>query len=192
MPLPIVLGSSSKSRREILARYMDFTTISPDIDEKAIRHEDPLELTLKIANEKIKAIEHKCRNSIVICLDQVVMVNNKILEKPESQEEARYFINLYNTYPARCISGLVVKNTKTGELKQCNVESVQEFRNDKKITSEVIDGLVEKGDCLWCAGALIVEDELMKPFIVKNDYEEAVMGLPIREINAYCEELQNK
>lgn len=55
--IPIILGSSSSSRQKIL-RHMkwNFSIISPDIDEKAIRNSDPYVLPLIIAIEKSKAI----------------------------------------------------------------------------------------------------------------------------------------
>ena len=56
--LPVVLGSSSKWRRAVveglglaLAR-----TVSPDIDEKAIRHPDPSELVRLLAHAKADAV----------------------------------------------------------------------------------------------------------------------------------------
>ena len=145
MPLPIVLGSSSQSRKDVLKGHLNFTTVSPNIDEKSIRHQDPSVLTLLIANAKMAAIEAKCPNSIVICLDQVVVVNGNILEKPETKEEAKQFINLYSKYPAICISGLVVKNTESGEKRQCNVTATQAFK-ESKIPDNVIDQIVEKGN----------------------------------------------
>ena len=190
MTLPIVLGSSSQSRKQVLEKHMPFTTISPNIDEKAIRDEDPKKLTLLIAHAKMKAVENKCPNSIVICMDQVVMVNNIILEKPESKEEARKFINLYNSYPAVCITGLVMKNTLTGQTKSCNVVETQEFSKNVKIPASIVEALIEDGECMWCAGALIVEHPLIQPYIIKSEYEEAIRGLPIREVTQFIKELQ--
>ena len=47
--LKIVLGSSSIFRRQIMEGFgYEFTVISPDIDEKAIRDENPDELVRKV------------------------------------------------------------------------------------------------------------------------------------------------
>ena len=186
--MQIVLASSSSIRKQILSNYMEFTTISPNIDEKAIRHEDPKLLTLQIANAKMEAVQNKCPNSIVICLDQVILVNNKILEKPESIEEAKEFITNYNTYPAECISGLVIKNTKTNEKRECTVVAIQEFKGG--LTSSIIDKIIKGKDCFWCAGALMIEHPLLQPFLIKNDYPEAIMGLPIKEVMQFIGELK--
>ena len=56
----IILGSSSRWRKDILEKMgYEFTCMSPDIDEKAIRHEDPKEMTLMIARAKGKALLDK-------------------------------------------------------------------------------------------------------------------------------------
>jgi predicted house-cleaning NTP pyrophosphatase (Maf/HAM1 superfamily) len=46
----LILGSSSKWRRETIEKWFPnqkITFISPNIDEKAIRHEDPIEMVFK-------------------------------------------------------------------------------------------------------------------------------------------------
>ena len=50
----IILGSSSPSRKIVLeAMGFAFTTISPDIDERVIRRDDPRELVTAIAQAKM-------------------------------------------------------------------------------------------------------------------------------------------
>ena len=56
----IILGSSSKWRRKLWERHFGTQEsgafLSPDIDEKALRHEDAETLTLLIANAKADAL----------------------------------------------------------------------------------------------------------------------------------------
>eukprot|EP00834_Sanchytrium_tribonematis_P008401 NODE_972_length_2821_cov_1.084864.p3 type:complete len:189 gc:universal NODE_972_length_2821_cov_1.084864:858-292(-) len=188
--MDIVLASSSSSRKAILARHMTFTTISPDIDEKAIRYTDPYQLTLEIAKAKMKAVQDKCRDKIVICLDQVVVVNGIILEKPADQKEARNFLEGYNKYPAVCISGLVTRNTTTRAQKECNVVATQRFKTP--IPDKILEELSYCPDLLYCAGALMVEHPLLQDYIIPNDYEEAIQGLPIKEVKEHLIGLQLK
>src|SRR5690348_16127972 len=105
----IVLGSSSKWRREVLERLgYQFSCMSPDIDEKAIRHPDPKEMTLMIARAKGQALLSKVLTSfrkkhnsiakfvedkqiseptLLITSDQVVSWNGQVREKPESAQQ---------------------------------------------------------------------------------------------------------
>uniref|UniRef100_A0A0D9VRJ5 Maf-like protein n=1 Tax=Leersia perrieri TaxID=77586 RepID=A0A0D9VRJ5_9ORYZ len=62
--LRLILGSSSASRRQILAEMgYSFTLLSADIDEKEIRKEKPEELVVALAHAKADAIMEKLRNN---------------------------------------------------------------------------------------------------------------------------------
>ncbi|XP_055836243.1 uncharacterized protein LOC129904690 isoform X1 [Solanum dulcamara] len=60
----LILGSSSTARRKILADMgYQFTTMSADIDEKAIRKEKPEDLVMALAEAKADAIISKFRKT---------------------------------------------------------------------------------------------------------------------------------
>ncbi|XP_073285226.1 uncharacterized protein [Primulina huaijiensis] len=62
--LKIILGSSSVARKQIIAEMgYDFTTMSADIDEKAIREEKPEDLVMVLAEAKADAIMRKLRDA---------------------------------------------------------------------------------------------------------------------------------
>ncbi|PWA60997.1 Maf-like protein [Artemisia annua] len=64
LPFKIILGSSSIARRKILAEMgYEFTLMSADIDEKAIRTEKPEELVMALAKAKADAIVSKLQLS---------------------------------------------------------------------------------------------------------------------------------
>ncbi|XP_071733224.1 uncharacterized protein [Rutidosis leptorrhynchoides] len=64
-PSKIILGSSSIARRKILAEMgYEFTHMSADIDEKAIRTEKPEELVMALAKAKAEAIVSKLQASV--------------------------------------------------------------------------------------------------------------------------------
>jgi len=115
--LPLILGSSSSSRRAVLsALEVSFTVISPDIDEKAVRAETPELLTKAVANAKMDALIPKCVESYpngcyVIASDQVVVGpedSAKAREKPETEEQAREFVKSYSGASCSTVSHIVV------------------------------------------------------------------------------------
>ncbi|XP_057524926.1 uncharacterized protein LOC130804491 isoform X2 [Amaranthus tricolor] len=60
LPFKIILGSKSKARREIMAEMgYEFTILTADIDEKAIRKEKPEDLVMALAEAKADAIISK-------------------------------------------------------------------------------------------------------------------------------------
>jgi len=56
--MKIILGSASARRKDILQQMgYEFEVMSANIDEKAIRFDDPKKLTLAIVNAKADALE---------------------------------------------------------------------------------------------------------------------------------------
>ncbi|XP_073019832.1 uncharacterized protein [Primulina eburnea] len=94
--LKIILGSSSVARKQIIAEMgYDFTTMSADIDEKAIREEKPEDLVMVLAEAKADAIMRKLRDvgtsentTLLIAADTVETVKPKLLVG-EYKEDAR-------------------------------------------------------------------------------------------------------
>ena len=91
----LILASASKARLELL----ESVGISPDkilntnIDEKPKKGEKPLDYVSRIALEKNKAVKKK-KIEIVLTADTVVALGRRILQKPNDEEEALYFLNL--------------------------------------------------------------------------------------------------
>ena len=55
--MKIILGSASPRRAQILKEMgYEFEVVKPDIDEKAVRDDDPQRLVLALANAKADAV----------------------------------------------------------------------------------------------------------------------------------------
>lgn len=122
------LGSGSASRhalmKEIMEEYGELMTfmgkVSADIDEKAIRYDDPRQLVLALAHAKADAILEKengfgGEDGYLITCDQVVLHKGCILEKPEDEGEARRMIEGYAEAPASTVGSTVVTHVRTGK-----------------------------------------------------------------------------
>lgn len=173
----IILGSSSPSRKIVLESMgFAFTVISPDIDERAIRRDDPRDLVTAIAQAKMDAVLEKVQGeAIVICSDQVMVVDGKVREKPTSKEEAYAFIATYAARPQVATSATVVCNTATGK-RVCEVVEVTVTFD--QIPEENIREFVESGQALKYAGGLAAEHPLFEPYVHVEGEWEALMGLP--------------
>ena len=85
----LVLGSSSRYRRELLERLrIPFTTASPDVDEAPVPGEAPRALALRLALQKAKAVAALHPQSIVIGSDQVADLAGEPLGKPGDHARA--------------------------------------------------------------------------------------------------------
>ncbi|KAI3900988.1 hypothetical protein MKW92_010791 [Papaver armeniacum] len=174
----IILGSSSKARREILTEMgYKFTILTADIDEKNIRMEKPEKLVVALAEAKAVAImsrlqlsdflEKDAEPTLLITADTVVVYEGAIREKPTDKEEARQFLKDYSGGLAAVVGSVLVTNLKTG-ISKGGYDRVEVYFHD--IPDEVIDNLIEEGTVLHVAGGLMLEHPLIWPFV------ETVMG----------------
>lgn len=86
---PLVLGSSSRYRRELLERLrLPFTTCSPDVDETAAPGEAPRVLALRLALAKAQAVAALHPQAVVIGSDQVADLAGEALGKPGDHTRA--------------------------------------------------------------------------------------------------------
>lgn len=174
-----ILGSSSPFRQQVMRGMgLDFEVITPDIDEKAIREDDPAKLALKLANAKLDALlERVTEPAIVIAAGQTSSCNGELREKPRDAAEARRFLEGYASHPSVCLSAVAVANTATGR-RASGLDRVEV--DIDPIPDEAIDAMIRKGELYKCAGGVKTEDPLMKPYIRKvHGTQDSVMGLPI-------------
>ncbi|KAL3514644.1 hypothetical protein ACH5RR_027361 [Cinchona calisaya] len=182
----VILGSSSIARKKILADMgYQFTTMAADIDEKGIRKEKPEELVMALAEAKAEAIipklpieEYKAdaEPTLLITCDQVVVYEGNIREKPSSKDEARHYIEGYSGGYAATVSSVVVTNLKSG-IRRGDWDKVE--IHFQEIPEQVIDSLIQEGNVLNVAGALIIENPLILPYVKEVvGATDSVMGLP--------------
>ena len=85
----LILGSTSRYRRELLARLnTPFTVVGPDVDETPAEHEAPRTLALRLALAKARAVAALHPEAVVIGSDQVADLNGTPLGKPGTHERA--------------------------------------------------------------------------------------------------------
>ena len=88
-PRALVLGSTSRYRRELLTRFrLPFDTASPDVDETPQPGETPAALALRLALAKAHAVAAQHPQAIVIGSDQVADLHGQPLGKPLVHDKA--------------------------------------------------------------------------------------------------------
>jgi septum formation protein len=88
----LILGSTSRYRRELLARLgLPFEVQSPDVDESPLSDETPPDLALRLALAKAQAVAamaSKDDDVVVIGSDQVADLAGQPLGKPGTHDKA--------------------------------------------------------------------------------------------------------
>lgn len=176
--LPVILGSQSYCRKAVMDEHnMLFSVLTADIDEKAIRFDDPTELTLTLAKAKAAAILPKITEPVLLVTsDQVVVYQGAIREKPETDEEVRQFLRSYAQNPAETVTSVAVTNTATG--KQFTGTDIAKIYF-KPIPEAVIEEYIASKDPFLQAGAFSHNHPLLAPYVDTIDGEDnSISGLP--------------
>jgi septum formation protein len=188
--MKLIFGTSSKWRRAVFDTLgIDYTVMAADIDEKAIRHNNPSELTLLIAKAKAEELLKQISEpAILLTFDQVVVCNGEILEKPENEEELRRFWKSYIDYQAETVSAVVVTNTVTGK-QVSGVDVAKTFFKD--ISEEMLDELIKNDDMYTSCGGFMVEYPPTDPFIDRIEGEmDSIKGIPIKLTQELIEQVK--
>src|SRR5262245_39655970 len=120
----LVLASSSRYRRELLARLgLPFTTHSPDIDESPLPAETAFALVTRLAHLKAAAVATRFADALVIGSDQVAVANGAILNKPGTEDAAIAQLTAMSGTTATFYTALCLLNVRTHRL-QTAVETV--------------------------------------------------------------------
>ena len=89
MQRPLILASTSRYRRELLARlHLPFDVQPPEVDETAQSGETPRELAERLALEKAQAVAARFPDAVGIGSDQVADLAGEALGKPGDHARA--------------------------------------------------------------------------------------------------------
>ncbi|XP_019421285.1 PREDICTED: maf-like protein DDB_G0281937 isoform X2 [Lupinus angustifolius] len=177
----IILGSSSKARKQILSEMgYEFTILTADIDEQSIRREKPEDLVVALAEAKADAIiqrllaegplEEDAPTTLLITADTVVVYQGIIREKPTSEKEAREFVKGYSGSHAAVVGSVLVTNLATGK-RYGGWESAEVYFLE-------IPDEIDEGVTFNVAGGLMLEHPLTLPFVdAVVGSTDTVMGL---------------
>ena len=175
----LILASSSPYRREQLEQLgYQFEVHFPCVDETPQPLEEPSDLVYRLAVEKASAVAAEHPNSIVIGSDQVGVLNNQLLTKPESRDEA---LNMLMCYPGKRVMFLTAV-CLIGPDESCVVHSIPTYINFRHFTVKEAKRYLELDHPLHCAGAFKSEmrGTLLFNSIVSSDHT-AIVGLPLLE-----------
>jgi septum formation protein len=178
--MKLILGSASRWRRELMEQLADhFAVVAPDIDEKAIRDDDPGELVRLLAAAKSEAVQDKVNEpAVIITSDQVVVGNGMIYEKPESEAQAREWFAATHLHAHETWTAVHAINSATGQV--ASGLDIAKIWFDR-LPPTVIDQVIEQGDWQHSGGGLNVEDPLVAPYISQREGDlDSIIGLPLK------------
>ncbi len=177
-PLPLILGSSSSFRKELLSRLeIPFETSSPDIDETRKPDESPEQLVLRLAIEKAQKVAESYPAHLVIGSDQVAVIDGEILGKPHTHENAVKQLQNASGKTVQFFTGLCLLNSQTKKLQNEVIPFRVVFRD---LSDERIERYLHREQPYNCAGSFKSEGLGITLFErLEGDDPAALMGLPL-------------
>jgi septum formation protein len=176
--MKITLASTSKFKTKILNTVgLKHNTIDPNCEELSDR-KDPYEYVKEIAELKAESIEH-VDTDIILALDTIVLINDNIVGKPRTLEEAKENIRNSSGRTSKVITGIAIINKKTNERYTDYQETKISFR---KIAEEDINFYIEhEKDAMYASGFII--ETYCSNFIRKIDGSfYNILGVPVEKI----------
>jgi septum formation protein len=186
----IILASKSKVRKEILDKHNLSCEVKPsNVDEDVIKESltkelvSPEIISKNLAELKANKVSLNQRDQLVLGADSVIDLDNELISKPESREEALIILKKLNgkkhyLISSVCISrnGSMIWNyTDKAELTMKNFSE-----EDLKIyLSKISD------EALYAYNVYQIEGEGRNLFLNIAGDEDTIMGLPVLKIKEY-------
>ena len=171
----LVLVSASPRRRELLAALGLTPPVRPvDVDETPLAGEEAADCVLRLA--RAKAAAGARTGEIVLAADTLVVLEGRILGKPEGPEEAKEMLARLAGRDHLVQTGVAVRNGDSSEV----AAAVETTRvTIAALTTERIADYVATGEPLDKAGAYAIQG-LGALFVERIDGNYSnVVGLPL-------------
>jgi septum formation protein len=177
-PRSVVLGSTSRYRRELMERLrVPFSVAAPDVDETPLPGEAPKTLALRLALAKAQAVAALHPEAVVIGSDQVADLAGQPLGKPGEHQRAVAQLRQMRGQTVIFQTALAVVCLATG-FEQVDLAEVRVVFRD--LSDDEIEAYLQAEKPYDCAGSAKSEGlgiALLES--IDNDDPTALIGLPL-------------
>ncbi|WP_340617179.1 Maf family protein [Xenorhabdus entomophaga] len=176
----IYLASGSPRRRELVELLdFNFEILRPQVEEKWREGESPEQYVTRLAREKSQAgVAIAPHDHPILGADTIVVLNNRILEKPRDQQHAAEILNALSGQCHQVITAVALSNSQH-TLSEKVITDVM-FR---QLSQPEIQEYIATGEPMDKAGAYGIQGK-GGCFVRKiNGSYHAVVGLPLVETN---------
>ena len=188
--MKIILASKSGVRKKILDDHdVESEVIVSNVDEDEIKISllsegaDPLSISKNLAEIKSIKVSNKYPDKLVLGADSVISLDNKLINKPRSREEAFSILKKLNNSKHFLISSVCF--SKNGAMIWNHSDS-SELKMKNLTDKEIKDYLKNiRTETLLAYGVYQVEADGRSLFSKIEGDEDTIMGLPVKQIKEY-------
>ena len=176
----IILASKSPRRRYLLEKAgLEFTVAPSEVDENSIAISTPEAYVKKLAEAKAMDISVRYPDCWVIGADTIVFIDNTIMGKPVSRDDARAMISNLSAKTHQVHTGYCICHKATKHfISECITTDV----SFKKLSPKEIDWYINSGEPFDKAGSYGIQGGA-GGFVdrLQGSYTN-VVGLPVAEV----------
>ncbi|HKL13159.1 MAG TPA: Maf family protein [Halanaerobiales bacterium] len=177
----IILASSSDRRKDLLTRLgIKYTAMPSKIDESGFDYERPEKLVQELSLAKASNVAKVVENALIIAADTIVAYDNKILGKPEDEEDAKKMLKLIENDTHEVYTGIALISAND-EMHFLDYDVTEVYM--RKINDEEIDRYIKTGEPMDKAGSYGIQGKggIFVNKIIGSYF--TVMGLPIHMLS---------
>ena len=191
----LILASKSKVRKEILNKnnikcIVETSNVDEDIVKKSLLNEGatPEIISKNLAELKANKVSQKKNGNIVIGADSVIDLEGEIISKPLDRDEAFKILKKLNGKKHYLISSVCI--SKNGSMIWNYTDKAA--LTMKKMSDEELKEYLEKisDEALFSYNVYQIEGEGRALFSNIEGDEDTIMGLPVKKIKEYLNNLK--
>ena len=193
--MKIILASKSGVRKQILDKYkIDNEVMLSNVHEDEVKVSllsegaNPLSISKNLAEIKSIKVSNKNPDRLVLGADSVISLNEELINKPSSREEALNILKKLNNSKHNLISSVCI--SKNGSM-IWNHTDISELKM-KNLTENQLKTYLDKIETktLLAYGVYQIEADGLNLFeYIKGD-RDSIMGLPVKQIINYINQLK--
>ena len=191
----IILASKSKVRKNILENNNINCEVKPsNVDEDSVKESlttenaSPEIISKNLAELKANKISSKIKERIVLGADSVIDLNGELISKPLDRKEAMQILKKLNGREHYLISSVCI--SKNGSMIWNYTEKAK--LKMKSFSEKELEQYLSKvsDQALYAYNVYQIEGEGRSLFSEINGDEDTIMGLPVKKIKEYLEEIE--
>ena len=191
----IILASKSGVRKEILKKNKIDCDVEPsNVDEDEVKaamlneNATPTLISKNLAELKANKVSNKNPDRIVLGADSVIDFEGELISKPKSRQEALETLMRLNGKKHQLISSVCISKNGAMIWNHTDASSL----TMKELNLDQIRSYLKKVDDkkLYAYGVYQIESGGKDLFLKIDGEEDSIMGLPIKKIKEYLNNLK--
>jgi len=173
----IILASQSPRRADLLTQVgVEFELEPSQVQERPHSDEAPPDYIIRIARAKVVAVARKRESGLVIGADTIVVLDGRLLGKPDTQEDARQMLRQLSGKWHAVMTGVALYDVATRREVADYDKTLVRFA---QMTEKEIDWYIKSGESMDKAGSYGIQGlgGMFVEEIAGNYYN--VVGLPL-------------